>query len=640
MPTPASGSTPAAGMPAASLTPRSTPAQPIDGEFPEAPDRDLFELARSLSRVAGPIPRIVNPTPVSYTEGRRDTFWLTDLQNVRVYTRQATLRLVSPHAYWYIEDGLDVSQRDIEKASRVFEDEIYSRVTVAFGTEWIPGVDNDPHMTILHARLRGPVAGYFSSVDEYPSSVHQHSNQREMIYLDAGSLRVGSPMYLSVLAHELQHAIHWHGDPTEETWVNEGLSEVAASVAGYRPSRQRAFLSSPATSLVNWPTDSSASLHYGAAFLFFHYLVTHYSSPGALELMVEEQADGIREIDAFRYLIAHYISPGGLKLLVEEQADGIRGIDSYLARQGYNLGFRDVFKDWTVANYLDDPDGGVYSYPDNDVRTAITSRMSVPGEREHSIPQYSAEYIAIDITKGDIKLRFQGQEENPLLHLPPDSGSCWWSNRGDSISSSLSRTLDLSGTDKATLKFRVWFDVEEDWDYGYVEISSDGGVTWDILEAPGTSPRNPVGNSFGPGYTGISNGWADVDVALTQYAGREVLLRFHYVTDEAINGMGLCFDDISVPEIGFLDSGMGNEGWNAEGFLRTNNRVPQDYIVQVIEVGDETSVREMALDENNRGEMAISGLEGLDDVVVGVAALAPKTIHEAGYTLASESAAP
>ena len=597
-------------MPATPPTSRSTPAQLTDGEFPEAPDRDLFELARSLSKVSGPIPRIVNPTPVSYTEGRRDTFWLTDIQDVRAYTAQATLRLVSPHAYWYIEDGLDVPQRDIEKASRAFEDEIYSKVTAAFGTEWTPGIDNDPHITILHARLRGPVAGYFSSVDEYPPSVHQHSNRREMIYLDAGSLRVGSPIYLSVLSHELQHAIHWYGDPTEETWVNEGLSEVAASVAGYKPSSQGAFLSSPTTSLINWPMDSTTSFHYGAAFLFFHYLAAHYSSPGEL------------------------------KLLVEEQADGIRGIDSYLARQGYNLGFRDVFRDWIIANYLDEPDGGVYSYPDNDVRTVITSRMSKLEEVDYSIPQYSAEYIAIDITKGDIKLRFQGQEENSLLHLSLGGGRCWWSNRGDSISSSLSRTLDLSDVDKATLEFRVWFDVEEDWDYGYVQVSSDGGVTWDIVEAPGTSPKNPVGNSFGPGYTGISNGWTDVDVDLTPYAGREVILRFHYVTDAAISGMGLCFDDISVPEIGFLDSGLGNDAWNAEGFLRINNRVPQDYIVQVIEVGDETSVREVALDENNRGEMAISGLEYLDDVVVVVAALAPKTIHEAGYTLALEPADP
>ena len=131
-----------------------------------------------------------------------------------------------------------------------------------------------------------------------------------------------------------------------------------------------------------------------------------------------------------------------------------------------------------------------------------------------------------------------------------------------------------------------------------------------------------------------------MDVSLTPYAGRQVLLRFHYVTDDAINGMGLCFDNISVPEIGFFDSGPGYEGWNAQGFIRIDNRVPQDYVVQIVEVGNETRVREMALDENNRGEMAIRRLEDLDDVVVVVAALAPKTNHEARYTLTLEPVSP
>ena len=47
-------------------------------------------------------------------------------------------------------------------------------------------------------------------------------------------------------------------------------------------------------------------------------------------------------------------------------------------------------------------------------------------ERESSIPQYSAEYTEIDIIKGDIVVRFQGQRENSLLSLSLDGGRCWW----------------------------------------------------------------------------------------------------------------------------------------------------------------------------------------------------------------------
>ena len=576
--------------------------------FPQPPDRDLYQLARTLLlKTPGPIPRVVNSQPVSYAEGRQDSFWVTDIQGVKTYTTQATLRVVSPHAYWYVEEGLDISRGDLEKSARVFEQEIYPRVTDSFGTEWSPGVDNDSHITILHARLRG-VGGYFSSVDEYPQSVHQHSNQREMLYMNAASLKVGSPGYLAVLAHELQHAIHLNGDRTEETWVNEGLSEVATTVAGYRPPSQSAFLRSSTISLTNWPLGLASSSPYGAAFLFFDYLATHY---------------GTRE---------------NLKLLITEPLDGIPGINAYLARLGYDITYRDVFKDWAVANFLDEPGDGLYSHIDNDVKARVTARISGFDTRNSSLPQHSAEYIAIDIIKGDVKLRFEGQKENSLLPISLDGGTCWWSNRGDSISSTLTRPLNLSQVDKATLKFRVWFNMEEDWDYGYIELSKDGGSTWDIIQAPGTSPRNPVGNSFGHGYTGRSGGWIQEEVDLTPYAGLRVLLRFHYVTDEAINGTGLCFDDISVPEIGFSDDGSGDGGWRAEGFVTISNRVSQEYIVQVIAVGDHNEVKQLELDEDNRGELVIEGLGNLDDLVVVVAALAPKTLQPASYTLTVEPA--
>ena len=584
--------------------PSPTPLPP--GIFPDAPDRDLYELARSLLlKTDDPIPRVVNPQPVSLPQGRLDTFWVTDLQELRVYTTEATLRLVTPHAYWYVEDGARVSQGDLEGASRVFEEEIYPRVTSVFGTEWTPGVDNDPHLTILHARLDPGTGGYFSPVDEYPISVHQHSNQREIVYITS-AMRVGSRAYLAVLAHELQHAVHWNGDATEETWVNEGLSEVAASVAGYRPRSQDVFLGSPVVSLVNWP--AHASPHYGASFLFLDYLTSHY---------------GTRE---------------DLRLLVEEPEDGIRGIDAYLANLGYDATFEDVFADWSVANYLDQPGGGAYSYPDSDVSVRVGARIGDLGDRDSTIPQYSAEYTAIDIFEGDIVLRFDGQAENSLLPLSLDGGGCWWSNRGDSISSTLTREMDLSSVDRATLRFRTWYDLEEEWDYAYVEVSTDGGSTWDILAAPGTSPPSPLANNFGPGYTGASDGWQEVEVDLTSYAGREALLRFHNVTDGALNYMGICLDGVSIPEIGFFDSGLASDGWQADGFLRIDNVVSQEFVVQIIEVGDQVKVREVELDDENRGELAIRGLEGLDEVVVVVAALAPKTLQPARYTLTLERA--
>ena len=590
-------------------TPTSVPTPQPEGVFPVPPDRDLVHLAQSLLiKSSEPIPRIVNPEPVSYQEGREDIFWITDLQSTETYTTTAVLRKVSPHAYWYVEDGLDVSQGDIDRAASEFEEQIYPRVSSAFGTEWKPGVDNDLRLTILNARLSG-AAGYFSSVDEYPIQIHAQSNQREMVYMNARALKVGSRAYLGVLAHELLHAIQWNGDEGEETWVNEGLSEVAATVAGYETYHQSTFFNSPSRSLVHWPLEAGASSgNYGAAFLFLDFLATHHGDRN------------------------------DLVALVQGPEDGIAAVDAYLEDLGSGATFRDVFKDWIIANFLDEPGGGPYSYPDYDVQVRVRGRISDFDEYESSVPQYAAEYTYIDFLEGDIEITFQGQQFTRLLPVQLDGDHCWWSNRGDSISSTLTRELDLSQVTEATLGFRIWFEVEEDWDYGYVQVSTDGGATWDIIETPNTSPRNPFGNSFGHGYTGNSEGWVEEQLDLGRYTGQRVLLRFHYVTDDALDGTGMCIDSISIPGIGFVDQGPTDAEWQIEGFVWTDNKVHQDYIVQLIEVGEETSVREMEIDSNNRGQILISDIEDLDDVVLVVAALAPATSQVASYTIKVERA--
>lgn len=602
-------------------TPGETPAPTGDGSaaqappnfastvatsFPPPPDRDLFQLARELVLPAGSgdIPRVVNPEPVSYRAGRQDSFWLVNFQDLDVYQSEFELRLVSDRAYWYVEKGLPVTDEDLRSSAAEFEDRIYPRVTAVFGSEWSPGVDNDPRLNIIHAGLQG-VAGYFSSADEHPEIVYPYSNQRETIYINSRVLRAGTDDYLDVLAHELQHAVHWNGDPNEDTWVNEGLSELSVAVAGSRSGSLSRFMGSPTVSLIHWPLDQRRiSAHYGGAALFMHYLAAHY---GPIDNLIN---------------------------LVAEPADGIAGIDNYLSSRGGDVTFRDVFRDWVVANILDE-DQGVYGYPDLNVSIRSIKTIDEFSVFESEIPQYSAEYLDLSGFDQPLGLRFNGPTENNLLPTDVGPSGCWWSNSGDSINSTMTRAVDLAGLESATLNYQAWYHLEADWDYGYVEVSSDRGQTWDVLETPSSSPNNPIGNGFGPGYTGDSDGWISETVDLTPYTGSEVLLRFQYVTDDAINGAGLCFRDISVPEAG-LEADDWN--WQTQGFIRINNRVRQEYIVQVIQIGDENRVSNVPLDSNNSGELLIPDPQALDWLVVVVAALAPRTLQPAPYTLTVEPA--
>jgi immune inhibitor A len=269
------------------------------------------------------------------------------------------------------------------------------------------------------------------------------------------------------------------------------------------------------------------------------------------------------------------------------------------------------------------------------VQTSVAESINNYSQFQSELPQYSAEYVQLESFTGPVRISFQAPVENSLLPAEVGPPGCWWSNSGDSINSTLTRAVDLKDLTQATFNYEVWYNVEEGWDYGYVEVSVDGGSNWEILETSHTSPENPIGSSFGPGYTGKSHDWISQSIDLTPYTGQEVLLRFQYVTDDAISGAGICLRRISIPEAGLSENDM---GWHAEGFVLASNRVKQDYIVQVIEIGEENRVSAFSLDAADTGEMVIASPETSQRLVVAVAALAPQTLQPAPYTLTVEPA--
>ncbi len=590
----------AAGTSRSPSTPRWRSVPAIS--FPDPPERNLYEIAAALIPIVEPINPVVNVKPVTYQQGRLDTFWLVDVIGMEKYQSVFELRLVTPHAYWYVEEGQNVSQTDLEQAAVEFENTVYPRVSGVFGTEWIPGVDNDPHLNILNADLKG-VGGYFSSGDEYPVSIKPNSNQREVIYLNTAAIPVSSRTYIQVLAHELQHAIHWNADKSEESWVNEGLAELAVAISGLESGSIRRFLHSGPTSLTNWPLSSLASTGaYGSASLFMHYLTEHY---------------GGRE---------------DLRALLREPADGIAGIDAFLRNNGFAVGFKDVFRDWAVANVLDE-EQGIYGYAGIDVQISRFEDLNPGDEFESEIPQYATEYVELRSLDGPVRVSFRGPTEATLLPVDVGSGGCWWSNSGDSIDSTLFRQVDLTIATAATINYQVWFDLEESWDYAYLEVSTDGSLTWSIIAGSHTFSANPIGNAYGPGYTGKSSGWLQESVDLGEYLGDEVWLRFQYITDDAVNGPGLCVRDLRLDVEGAPADA---HEWASSGFIYIDNRVPQDYIVQLIQSGDRNAVLQVELDSRNSGQITIERPQEFDRVILAVQPLAPRTREPASYSVTLE----
>ena len=541
---------------------------------------------------------MVNAQSPNYQQGRKDTFSVLNIVTNQVYPVSATLQLVTDHAYWYVDDDVAFSMQDLEESARLYEERIRPQIVQVFGEELVPGVDNDTRLTILHTPLSG-LAGYFSSADEYPTQVHPTSNQREIIYIDTSFLELNTREYLGTLAHEFTHAVHFRADRTEDTWVNEGLAEMGRELAGYRSSFRSSYLSSTQASLILWSDNPSSSIpNYGGASLFMEYLAQQYG------------------LDS-------------LRLLMNQPADSIQGVQAYLEAVEAQRDFRQLFADWIVANYLDDPDDTAYGYVDQNIQVHGAYLIREPTSLEEQVEQYGVRYYTLNLDAAQATVRFQGQTQTTLLpdSLPGD-GSCWWGNRGDSIDSTLTRWIDLSQQESATLTYSLWYDIENGWDFAYLEVSTDDGATWDILETNHSTSRDPLGNAFGPGYTG-QIGWTIETVDLTQYAGLNVLLRFEYVTDDTVNGTGICLGNIAINNAELADA-----GWDALGFIQTDNSVSQSYIVRVIEIGQETVVRDISLDKDQHATFTIEGLgTGIDRAIIIVSAIAEHTAVPALFNL-------
>jgi hypothetical protein len=587
------------------------------------PQRDPVALT---SRVTGTqIPwAATQPFVGPLQAGRKDTFHVLDQTDNQYKERHATLRLVSTRAYWYVQDGESASDGDLALTAQQFDDLVVPKVHSVFGQEWSPGIDGDPRVTIVLGSVPG-VAGYFSSWDEYPRSVFRYSNEREMIHVNLGSVRLGAPSLSGTLAHEFQHMVHWHANPQAETWVDEGFGELASElVDASRTQSTGGFQRRPDIQLTTWSQDGQNGTHYQASYLFNRYVAQRF---------------GQASIGAW----------------LTEKGRPPESITAYLSRAGFGVTFDDVFADWIVANLLDDPavGDGRYAHDGIEHRAPVSLTLNPDGApSDQTVSQYGAKYVELQGTGADADLVFEGSPSVRLVGADATSGrGLWWSNRGDGLDSSMTRQFDLSGVTTATLSFNLWYDTERDFDFLYVLASADGGARWDVLHGVSADDANPTGNAIGPGYSGKSGAaggrggepaWIGETVDLTPYAGGPVLVRFEYVTDQGYNARGVLIDDVAIPEIGFLDDAETDGAWTADGFLRSGNVIPQTWSLQLVEYrrGGPTTVRPLRADASGEAVERLARLGGeVERAVLVVSGLAPRTLETAPFRVTLRPAA-
>ncbi len=619
------------------IAPIKTPVQPTDSVDPtptspdngaeetlntllaaEIPINDPIDLAQRLGG-AQEIPQTFPDLNAPYTLGDTQVFWVTNVDTSENFQINTTLRYLGDHVYIWIENGVDYDADDLVDLGSTFDDEIYPTNRDFFGSEWSPGVDDDPRIYIVYAGGLGKnLAGYYSSTDQLHPEAHAYSNAHEMFLINADNVYLWEDDIQATLAHEFQHMIHWYTDMNEDTWLNEGFSMLAEVINGYdQLSFDYAYINNPDLQLTGWGADVGENgPHYGASMLFTTYFLDRFGSD-ATKAVVANEKNGMESIDQ-----------------VLEDLD-IRDplTDERITAEGF-------FADWTIANYLGDDsvsDGRYYYdiYPNAPQAYANTNYPVCPMETNtYDVAQFGVDYIEISCN-GDYTLNFSGATTESILPTDPFSGKYFfWSNTGDHSNMALEKEFDFTEVNQPIeMIYQTWYDIEKDYDYVYVSASIDG-ENWELLNSTSCTWSNPTGNNYGCGLNGKSAGWREEVIDLDSYAGEKVTIRFDYVTDAAVNGVGMAIDDIQIDAIGyFSDFESDDGGWAGSGFVRIQNLLPQKYQVNVISFGDEISVTPLILDHGNQASFDFSINSKKGSIVLVVSGTTPFTNQKADYQI-------
>lgn len=211
-----------------------------------------------------------------------------------------------------------------------------------------------------------------------------------------------------------------------------------------------------------------------------------------------------------------------------------------------------------------------------------------------------------------------------------------YTGQGNDLNHFLTRSFDLREAEggEPVLEFDAWFDIEADWDYLYVEASTDGENYQRLLPMDKEGPtdtqsvmpsqRGHDGIGTVPGFTGRSGDldgdgrvetapgcdpdrpralaeerveqqqadpceapqWVHARFDLGDYVGEEVEIRFHYFADMAAVEDGALIDNVEIAALDFRD-GFEEEsfqGWRVEGFSLSGGShdipVPHFYLLE------------------------------------------------------------
>ena len=206
---------------------------------------------------------------------------------------------------------------------------------------------------------------------------------------------------------------------------------------------------------------------------------------------------------------------------------------------------------------------------------------------------YTTEVATVKV--GQLSLRPKRTEAGIQVNLPDKeivvpnplgTGQAWWSDVADLVQYTIEHEFDLTGTSAPVFSFASYWSIEQDYDYGYFEISTHGGATWAQLDDMDDffTTTNPNGANEGVGLTNEGQGVLRFD--LSAYAGQPVIIRLRYSTDLGVQWNGWWADDFALMDGATLlftdDVEGGEDGWttNAWRIVPFTETYPRYYLAE------------------------------------------------------------
>ncbi|HET7009752.1 MAG TPA: choice-of-anchor J domain-containing protein [Anaerolineales bacterium] len=357
-------------------------------------------------------------------------------------------------------------------------------------------------------------------------------------------------LYEGVFAHEYQHLLHDDYDSDEENFINEGLSDLAEFLTGYGVATQShvdAAAEKPENSLVAWGDQGDLEIltDYGLAYMYQFYLMESFGQ-------------------------------SFIQALFHNTANGISGVNATLASEGTGVTFADTYHAFAPGLYTT----GFFA---DDLLSDFQVNVGMPGKpnpeayASTGAPPWGADYILLWGHERIANFRFNGYAFNPLDWT--SDGSVLHSGEGDLLDNWA--IFETAGG--GSLTFDTIYQTEEDWDFGFVQVSTDGGQNWTSLSnAYTTSDHDPSAHpkviANLPGLSGDSGGWINMSFDLSPYAGQNILVAFRYLTDRAVSEPGWYIDNVMV------DGTLISDGSSTDAFQSLNEvlGISNDYTVLLI----------------------------------------------------------